>query len=164
MQQRTSTTAIAPRWVPAGALDVLLHNQAASHGGLLSAEARAAIKEALEQAKSRGNQSYAAQRYDEALVFYQQAQRADPRNTTQMLHAVLSNMSAVHATQGNWRKSFHHVRARARAPLRLVRTNFGNGRAARSYPPDHPPRPTAAARAHGILACITPTLGPLDVV
>ena len=115
MRQHTSTTAIAPRWVPAGALDVLLHNQAASHGGLLSTEARAAIKEALEQAKSRGNQSYAAQRYDEALVFYQQAQRADPRNTTQMLHAVLSNMSAVHATQGNWRKSFHHVRARARS-------------------------------------------------
>ena len=78
---------------------------------LLGAEARAAIKGAFDEVKLLGNQAYASRRYDDALIFYLQAQRADPRNTTQMLHAVLSNMSAVHATQGNWRKSFHHVRA-----------------------------------------------------
>ena len=77
---------------------------------MLSVEGRAAIKGVFEEAKSLGNQAYAEHRYDDALSFYQQAQRADPQNTTQMLHAVLSNMSAVYATQGNWRKSFHHVR------------------------------------------------------
>lgn len=85
------------------------HLGASCESGLLGADARAAIKWAFDDAKSRGNQAYAAHRYEDALNFYQQAQRVDPHNTTQMMHAVLSNMSAVHATQGNWRKSFHHA-------------------------------------------------------
>jgi tetratricopeptide (TPR) repeat protein len=70
---------------------------------------RAKIREAFDEAKALGNQAYAQQQYDDALAFYHEAQRADPHNTTQMLHAVLSNMSAVHATKGDWRKSFHHA-------------------------------------------------------
>ena len=101
-----------------------------SEAGMLSMEARAAIKAVFEEAKSLGNQAYAGKRYDDALTFYQQAQRADPQNSSQMLHAVLSNMSAVYATKRNWRKSFHHVRCargekRMRPPLtRLLRCAF----------------------------------------
>ena len=72
----------------------------------ITAEMRVSIKEAFEAAKHQGNQAFRAKNFNLALRHYIAAHQADPHNTTGMLHTVLSNVSAVYALTGKWRKSF----------------------------------------------------------
>ena len=67
------------------------------------------ITKQFEDLKQRGNQAYQQQQYELAKQYYIAATSADPKNVTGGLHTIYSNMSAVFATQGDWRGSYNYA-------------------------------------------------------
>jgi tetratricopeptide (TPR) repeat protein len=70
---------------------------------------RQKITKQFEDLKQRGNQAYQQQQYELANQYYIAATSADPKNVTGSLHTIYSNMSAVFATQGDWRGSYNYA-------------------------------------------------------
>ena len=61
------------------------------------------------QQQQQPQQAYQQQQYELAKQYYIAATSADPKNVTGGLHTIYSNMSAVFATQGDWRGSYNYA-------------------------------------------------------